>query len=482
MKRTSLLLAIVLVGGVLAAASPAVAVGPFMTDLVADGGGGGGVVVGHVAVSNDTDNLYVTYEITDSDWCLTATHLAVATSLDGIPQSKKGNPIPGQFEYSMVHDCIDSYTYTVPLPGGADDAVVIAAHAKVMSALDGCTETVWQIGDVESLADYPDGSGNFLTNYADEFNWAGATPYAMGPSLAVIEPAYDDPFVVGVSPTSAFPYNSNATRGYADDFDVQWDGALPFGGELIVSWSPGQSAAETKVVAGDASAVFNRTGAAVSGQGYFLDTYPVYEENPVALGPLANGTHTINFQQTKGDGTFWDWVRLVKPCERDETAWGDGSDFSGNTWATYFTYTIQAVLLETIQVPGTNATGVTSATTLESGVDYRLEASGTYQFANWGEFGIADAQCSYRDAGHGGEGWVNGGALGSANYLEVWMDGATVDWQPETCDESGHSYSLDVTGTGSTAGFNILDSCGGGTPGCYEDNSGYITVEIWWLG
>jgi hypothetical protein len=55
--------------------------------------------VGEIQVWNDDQNLYVKYVVDATDWCLTETHLAVAYSLDDIPQ-KNGNPIPGQFPYN----------------------------------------------------------------------------------------------------------------------------------------------------------------------------------------------------------------------------------------------------------------------------------------------------------------------------------------------------------------------------------------------
>jgi hypothetical protein len=146
----------------------------------------------------------------------------------------------------------------------------------------------------------------------------------------------------------------------------------------------------------------------------------------------------------------------------------------------YFAYTAPPVLLETIQVPG-DGTTVQSTTVLDAAEQYGLKATGTYRFANWGEYGIADAQCSYRPAAYGGPGWVNGALLGSANYLEVWVDGSAFDWQPTDCDEATHTYTGGITGTGQVS-FFIPDSCGGGTLGCYGDNSGYITVELWWTG
>jgi len=294
--------------------------------------------VGEVEVWNDEFNLYVKYIITDLDWCLTETHLHVATSLGDIPQ-KNGNPPPGKFDYKEEHDCLADYTYEIPLDWDPEIKLFIAAHAKVIRPIDDCNETVWQIGDVEVVNTVT----GWLENYADEFNWGDpAGPITMGPSLAVEEPLFTDPFIVETTPTDEFPYNSNYNRGYAANFDVQWTGSLPFGGLLTLSWSPGASGAEIKVVSdgGITSTIFTATGAFESGKGWFMNKYPLVEHS-VNVDPLAGGLHTINFQHTLGNGTFWDWIRLEKPCEREETAWGAGFDFPGKNWATYFTYTVQ---------------------------------------------------------------------------------------------------------------------------------------------
>jgi hypothetical protein len=101
--------------------------------------------VGHVAVWNDADDLHVQYLLV-GDWKLAETHLHVATSLGGIPQTKKGNPIPGKFDYSMVHNpYVAQYTYVIDLDtlGGTD--LTIAAHAVVIDSEAPClgSETAW---------------------------------------------------------------------------------------------------------------------------------------------------------------------------------------------------------------------------------------------------------------------------------------------------------------------------------------------------
>jgi len=90
---------------------------PYVTDLIAGGGEGkSAMVVGDVSVWNGSYYLYVKYVISDPNWCITETHLHVAHTFDMIPQ-KKGNPIPGLFEYSDQHDCVTEFTYMIPLTG-----------------------------------------------------------------------------------------------------------------------------------------------------------------------------------------------------------------------------------------------------------------------------------------------------------------------------------------------------------------------------
>lgn len=303
--------------------------------------------VGEVLVKTSEAGVCVQFMLTDEDaiaegWLITEAHVAVAATDGDIPQTKTGNPIPGRFEVNETLDpgvvetpwyCLDdpdSYVKGGPL--------VIAAHAVVsrVVAADDCWDEVWQIGDVEVANE----TTGWLENYADEFNWGDpAGPTTAGPSLAAEAPAFADPFVVGSTPTSQFPYNSNYNRGYATDFDVQWDGALPFGGRLTVSWCPGTSASEKKVLGDAVSATFTATGSTVPGMDWFLDRYPLVEDS-VVVDPLPLGTHTVNFQHTEGDGTFWDWIRLEKPCEEveSETGWGGEGEFKGKNWATYITY------------------------------------------------------------------------------------------------------------------------------------------------
>ncbi|NOR59789.1 MAG: hypothetical protein GQ469_04035 [Methanosarcinales archaeon] len=99
-------------------------------NLTADGGDEmTAFKVGEVEVTNDGDNLTVTFSITEVDWEMTETHLHVATDESPILVTNKGNPKVGKFDYSSstVHE------YTIPIPDGCvvGNDVTIAAHAAV---------------------------------------------------------------------------------------------------------------------------------------------------------------------------------------------------------------------------------------------------------------------------------------------------------------------------------------------------------------
>lgn len=104
------------------------------TDAVVTLWAGQNMEAGTVTVAHDSSFVYVTYTTTGG-WELTQTHLAVASSLDGIPQTGAGNPRPGRFAYSEAHaDGTTTYTYAVPIPYDTTSSqlvLTIAAHAVV---------------------------------------------------------------------------------------------------------------------------------------------------------------------------------------------------------------------------------------------------------------------------------------------------------------------------------------------------------------
>lgn len=98
-----------------------------VTDLIA----GKQYDVGDIIITNDLENIYVTYLMNEPGWYLKETQMHVAGDVSGIPQTRRGNPKVGNFDYQMEHDMAYEYTYTVPLEWAAGTDIVVAAHAVV---------------------------------------------------------------------------------------------------------------------------------------------------------------------------------------------------------------------------------------------------------------------------------------------------------------------------------------------------------------
>jgi hypothetical protein len=108
-------------------------------------------LIGEVHVWNDADNLYVKFKHTGPDCGFLEVHLQVdegAFSEDIL--TKKGNPIPGQFEKSFGGSCFKEHTFAYGLAEegfAPDDNLVIAAHAalgveEVMAIVSGDGQTM----------------------------------------------------------------------------------------------------------------------------------------------------------------------------------------------------------------------------------------------------------------------------------------------------------------------------------------------------
>jgi len=103
---------------------------PAETNLIA----GKDTVVGTVKVWNDDETLHVLYETT-GDWYLTETRFHVADSLDGIPHTRKGNPILGKFDQGGPCDPpAQQVEYQIDLDGWTEGTeLYIAARVAVVS-------------------------------------------------------------------------------------------------------------------------------------------------------------------------------------------------------------------------------------------------------------------------------------------------------------------------------------------------------------
>jgi hypothetical protein len=328
---------------------------PYVVDLIAGGGNVKSAMdVGNLRIWNDSGSLYVQYVIEDEDWCLTETHLQVAAELSDIPQ-KKGNPIPGHFEYQGEHECIEEFRYIIPLDWGVGTEVEIAAHGVVKSGMWGLADLEAALPEQavltvhESPGDDLDGDG-----YADShFD----VTISDGDFLGGDHPAWcadaDGKIVFG----QAYPVNVYSS------YESLPAGVIEFPENLdLVNWILNQDyIGEPSPTCGG---IYTWDDVQIAIWELIEDEHPgpsslcrAYEIRDAAL---ANGEGFV-----PGCGevvgiilTSCDYqsvmIPIPVPCDRvDETVWGaeavdeDGNlvsfglPFSGKNWATYVEYTVQ---------------------------------------------------------------------------------------------------------------------------------------------
>lgn len=309
------------------------------------------IPVGTVTVWNDGDYLYVEYETTDG-WEMTETHLHVATTLDGIPQTEEtgkgkntgGNPIPGQFDWSMEHDPpVSDYLYTIPLDGwDADTPLYIAAHAEVVKVM---TMTVVSDTDTIVVDDnnldnavlawvHPAWNPGLNYNFSDDADW-------IWESYRVVHPIAGD--IVDFEKTFSIPGNPTAGTLHItcdNGYEVSVNGNLVGSAQLGADWR-GSNLTEPYVYASTAG-------------GDHWNTVENYDISSL-LAPGANTLAIAGVNEYMGpdDGESYGTVDtnpagLIFEAEitsvQEETAWA-GTDvgvepFPGKNWATYFQYTV----------------------------------------------------------------------------------------------------------------------------------------------
>ncbi len=100
----------------------------YTTDLIA----GQNIRVGYIKVAPVDGLLTVTYKLTEPDWYLAETHLALVESLDEIVNGGD-NPQPGQFKYKQEHEP-GTISYTYQIENLDHKIYTILTHAAVVKA------------------------------------------------------------------------------------------------------------------------------------------------------------------------------------------------------------------------------------------------------------------------------------------------------------------------------------------------------------
>jgi len=364
-------------------------------------------LVGSVKVWNDSDNLYVKYVMGEAPvgledelktgWCLTETHLHVATTPEGIPQTKKGNPKPGKFEYKMEHSCVSEHLYTIERSLVPRDELYIAAHAVVSDAsiceANGVMYATRISGGIKGLyeVDVVNGTSTLLKaitgSIADVNNGTGYTNgLAYDPFNQKLY--FTAPPRVNVSPSPLWSYDiATDTLDYLVDLDGSVVGASFYDGAYYYIAEGVNSLMKVEVNSGNAvtsacsdfgtASDFTFGDFAISSTGMLYGSTRVAPKMFFSLDMMGgcsynkfDGSNALDLQLAYGsDGKLYginnangysyvideetgvatklsftfvgvaDMASGELCVPNTETAWGGTMDFPGANWATYFTYT-----------------------------------------------------------------------------------------------------------------------------------------------
>jgi len=323
----------------------------FFTDLIAAGGGdaSSAVDVGEVFVWNDDATLYVEYQVSEPDWCITRSHLHVGLSSAEIPQAQ-GNPIPGQFDQQSEHDCVTEHVYQIQLEWPGDTQLFIAAHAEVERLprpevdLRGFAETLPDTA--EMWLDYG-GSDSYYDVTISEAGGLDGTHdgWCVDPSNAItLRRNYFARFYSSYEPLPEgllrLPENVDLVNYVINQ---KWVGEpSPSGG--IYSWIDVQAAIWSLIDYGfDAfdepgSDQERRTAEILAGALLHGGFVPACGDLVGVILDPVTGPFSLERQVIMAE--------VEVPCDlvpyQRETAWAAGDDFPGNSWAMYFSYTVQS--------------------------------------------------------------------------------------------------------------------------------------------
>jgi hypothetical protein len=329
---------------------------PFKTDLIAGGGSEASAIdVGDILVWNDGNYLYVKY-VTDGCWIILETHLQVADSSDGIPQTKKNNPIPGHFEYSSMFDFEDEITewlYEIPLEWDFDDNLYIAAHAVVVKI---CDPLVIRDTSEPGIAVY----GPMATYYGlDDSAWGSQSP-AVATWVHGSWPSLVDATWISTAYYVENPVD-DSWRKFHSEVELPEKGYYLTGSVVTATSDNAEEVYFNGVMVGSDGEV----------QGPFVDDHEwaTFVDYPVEPVPGINHLDFIvrNYYLASGSQTSNPTGLIYKACfncYQEETAWGAGTTFNEKNWATYFQYTVQDHVCAVVLQPVDNSQTIIAQTLL----------------------------------------------------------------------------------------------------------------------
>jgi len=347
-------------------------------------------LVGQVLVWDDGTQLCVKYQLSEEalaeGWLLYETHLAVGHVVGDISQTKKNNPIPGQFPYGdddlggveFYQECISFGDLDVD----CNELLVIAAHAvieKCVTVQDTLVpELTWARSSESGVAVYPgygaqwtqeqgfailtpdafvwDGgtAGQYFTGYSsrNDISWASwiCTQNQSGKSLTGTD-------LRRFNATFEIPAGYNVTGATLGSVNSGYENVIPmndniyiFMNQELIFWGGTISIAQLDPTRTEFLSITRRdtepqdkTVFPETDGWHMAGTFPV-----VPSGLFVEGANNLDvFAEELWTGGGMHELGLTLQVEQttceSETAWagtGEGTiQFEGKNWATYFEYT-----------------------------------------------------------------------------------------------------------------------------------------------
>jgi hypothetical protein len=282
--------------------------------------------VGTLTVSNDADNIYVTYTLTEPGATLGAVHLWLGNDLTNLPKAGNGAPIPGQFPYKIdpLPSGTTTYAFTIPFTDlNIQDVttacgleIYVVAHAEVNYSSGGGDTAFggdnpvnvvepgrwWYYGKYKICCPQPDPPdiGQCKTAFA-KGGWvfvtdAKANPEGL-PSLKLIKQRWGWAIKLGASGNYGYDIwagaglNKTANGVKVGRLLVDWDGSV-----ATVTYNmfpvPGYVIKEVHVYAADSKPTTTAPG---------QYGYTHYFDPPVS-------THSADLSLVDGDGLYGVWL------------------------------------------------------------------------------------------------------------------------------------------------------------------------------
>jgi len=499
---------------------------------------GQNIDAGTLTVTNDGTNLYVEYqtidgwEMTETHLAVECSLEEIPQTQPNKKGKGGGNPIPGHFEYSAEHDpAVTKHTEIISLSElGCGNKLFIAAHA-VVQLEESCPAIMYGtslggsgVGDKIYEIDVSAETASLLFN-------TGLSPSSVNGPNGNAYDSINNRLYYSTYASSDYLYFYDFTNPVNNSA-----GSLPGGQVACAGWYNGnyyyipqrtgklyETTFNLDGTVNASAMVYEYSGksfnfgdvvitsnglmygsSAVNGVGKFwsinLSDYTYTEISNMAHMQLAFGSDGVLYGHDAGNANFYIIDPLLgtrtlisqinslkftdlasgpyEPCvPQVETAWGDevGIPFPGSNWAMYLIYEMgEPVLVETIDVYANDSNPTYSTISLESGVEYELEAVGTAfaggKYTTDIEF---DAKYSITHS-KAGDTWtdaVTDYELYGPTLLDLFVDGGSVDWGAYN---PVHTYYWTLTGAGLPLELLIYDIY-------YPNNTGFITVNIYEL-